>query len=201
MIFQFLFSLILPSYHFRFGQLRLGAMRSTGFFWKVKNNFSVFFRLKSSKCSHVKTHVFERSFIFCSFCLYWRSFKIEPSRGSPDSVSDHVITREDFIEVEHVRTCLLYFSSRKILTVLIRKLSSILPQLTSFRLQGPSSVPAFRGHVFHGVVWLKLEMFFVFASSEIFKLFSDKTHVFERYFIFCIFLFVLMDFWNGAFTW
>ena len=52
-------------------------------------------------------------------------------------------------------------------------------------LQGPPWIVAFRGRVFHWVVWSRLEVFFFRLKSSIF--FPVRTHVFGRSFIFCNF--------------
>ena len=66
--FQLFLGLFLPDYN---GDLQLLALRSwslTGFFSKVENKVSdLFFCVKSSNCFPVKTHVFARSFSFCTF--------------------------------------------------------------------------------------------------------------------------------------
>ena len=72
-----------------------------------------FFRLKSLNCFPVKTHVFGKPFVFCTFCLKSWGFEFAPARGSPASVSDHVMTRQDYIKVEQVRTWLLSSSLAK----------------------------------------------------------------------------------------
>ena len=84
-----------------------------GIFWKVEIFVSVlFFRLKSSIWFPARTHVFERSFFFVLlFVNMWLYFA--PARGSPASVSDHVMTSQDYIEVEHVRAWLLSSSFAK----------------------------------------------------------------------------------------
>ena len=46
----------------------------------------------------------ESLFIFLFF--YWWGFELAPARGSPASVSDHFMTSQDYIKVEHVRTSL-----------------------------------------------------------------------------------------------
>ena len=65
-------------------------------------------------------------------------------------------------------------------------LFSIFLQFISSCLQSPSSIAAFRDRVFNGVVWSMLEVYFF--PSEIFELFSGKTHVFGRSFIFHTFV-------------
>ena len=72
-----------------------------------------FFRLKSSNCFPVKTHVFGRPFFFCTFCLWSWGFEFAPACGSPASVSDHVMASQGYIEVEQVRTWLLSSSLAK----------------------------------------------------------------------------------------
>ena len=72
-----------------------------------------FFRLKSLNCFPVKTHVFGKPFVFCTFCLKSGGFEFAPARGSPASVSDHVMTSQDYIKVEQVRTWLLSSSLAK----------------------------------------------------------------------------------------
>ena len=46
------------------------------------------------------------SFIFSTFCLYWWGFEFAPARGRPASLSDLIITSQDYIKVEHVKTWL-----------------------------------------------------------------------------------------------
>ena len=50
------------------------------------------------------THVLERSLIFCSLLFVMMGFQFAPARGSPTSVTDFVMTSQDYIKVEHVRT-------------------------------------------------------------------------------------------------
>ena len=63
-----LFSLILTVYEGHVQLMLLGSLCSTGFFLKGREQcFCSFYRPKSSTCFSVKTHVFERSFIFYTF--------------------------------------------------------------------------------------------------------------------------------------
>ena len=64
---------------------------------------------------------------------------------------------------------------------------SIFLQFISSWLQGPSSIAAFRCRVFHGVVWLRLEVYIIFFSDKIFKRFFREAHF--RSSFFCIFAF------------
>ena len=84
-----------------------------GLFGQAKGLFYFFFRLKSSNGFHVETHIFGMSFIFCHFCLKLWGFDFAPARGSPASVSDHFMTSQDYIKVEHVGTWLLSSSHAK----------------------------------------------------------------------------------------
>ena len=65
------------------------------------------FRSEKFKKLSEGTHFFGRTFIFCTFCLQWWGFEFAPARGSPAIVSDHVMTSQDYIKVEHVSTWLL----------------------------------------------------------------------------------------------
>ena len=111
--FQVLFSLILSVHKGRIQLLFLGAVCFRGLFGQAKSLFYFFFRLKSSNGFHVETHIFGRSFIFCHFCLYLLGFEFAPARASPASVSDHVMTCQDYIKVERVGTWLVSSSLAK----------------------------------------------------------------------------------------
>ena len=52
-------------------------------------------------------------FIFCTFCLQWLGFDLAPARVITGSISDLVVTSQDYIKVEHVRTWLLSSSLAK----------------------------------------------------------------------------------------
>ena len=67
--FQVLFCLILNVYEGLVQSTHSEYLFSTGFCWKVEIDISVFFCLKSLNCSPLKTHVFGKSFIFCTICL------------------------------------------------------------------------------------------------------------------------------------
>ena len=100
--FQVLFSLILTVYKGHIQLLFLGAVCSMGLFVQAKRLFYFFFRLKSSNGFHVETHFFGRSFIFCHFVCNYGALNLR-LRGSHASVSDHVMTSKDYINVEHIR--------------------------------------------------------------------------------------------------
>ena len=110
--FQVCFNLFLPAYmvHVQFLPWSLVFLlffspcedRNFGFFWS-----EIFKRLFD------ETHVFGRSFNFCYFCLLLWGIDFAPARGSPASVSDHVMTSQDYIKVEKVRTWLLSSSLAK----------------------------------------------------------------------------------------
>ena len=76
---------------------------------------NVFYFFLSENFFPVKTHVFGRSLIFCTFCLYWWGFEFAPARGSLASVSDFIVNSQGYITVEHVRTWLLGSSLTKFL--------------------------------------------------------------------------------------
>ena len=84
-----------------------------GVVWSRLKNF-YFFHLKSSNGFNVETHFFPKvfHFLFC-FCLLLWGIDFAPARGSPASVSDRVMTSQDCIKVEHVRTWLLSSSLAK----------------------------------------------------------------------------------------
>ena len=85
-----------------------------GVVWSRLKIFRIFFHLKSSNGFHVETHFFPKVFHFLScFCLLLWGIDFAPARGSPASVSDHVITSQDYIKVEQVRTWLLSSSLAK----------------------------------------------------------------------------------------
>ena len=67
--------------------------------WSRLKVFLIFFGLKSSNGFHVETHIFRRSFFFCYFCLLLWGFDFAPARGSAASVSDRVMTSQDYIKV------------------------------------------------------------------------------------------------------
>ena len=84
-----------------------------------------FFRLKSLNCFPVKTHVFGKPFVFCTFCLKSWGFEFAPARGSPASVIDHVMISQDYIKVEQVRTWLLNSSLAKFLILVLQSSNSL----------------------------------------------------------------------------
>ena len=168
-------------------------------FWKMENNILVhFFRLKSSNCFPVKTQVFGISFIFCTLRLQWLGFDLAPARVISDSISDLVVTSQDYIKFEHVRTWLLSSSLAKFNQFWTECFFSIFLQFFSSWLQGPSLIPVSRGRIIHGVVWVRLEMFFFrLKTSNCFPLkpmFSNCLH-------FLYFLFLIMGLWICTRTW
>ena len=144
-----------------------------------------FFRLKSLNCFPVKTHVFGKPFVFCTFCLKSGGFEFAPARGSPASVSDHVMTSQDYIKVEQVRTWLLSSSLAK-----FQQFESECFFQVCFNL----FLPAYMVHVqflplgscVSFVLFSMPRREFLIFLSEIFKRLLDETHVFGRSFIFCI---------------
>ena len=124
------------------------------------------------------------SIIFCYFCLLLWGIDFAPACGSPASVSDRVMTSQDYIKFEHVRTWLLSSSLAKFL------------QFESecfFQVCFNLFLPAYMVHV----QFLPLgscvsfvspceDWNFGFFRSEIFKRLLDETHVFGRSFNFCI---------------
>ena len=102
--FRVLFSLILTAYKGDIQLMALGSWCPIGLFLKVESDVSVvFFCLKSANCFPIKTHVFGMSFVFFYFLFIMMGFEF----GSDVSVSDFVMTSQDYIKVEHVRTWLL----------------------------------------------------------------------------------------------
>ena len=71
-----------------------------GFFEKSRKLF--FFRLKCSNGFPVETPVPGRSFIFCTLFVSMGLY-FAPARGSPVSVSEHVMASQVYIKVEHIR--------------------------------------------------------------------------------------------------
>ena len=66
--FVVLFSLNFAVYKGDIQLTALGSWSPTGVFQKVNKNVSVlFYRLKSSNCFPIKTHVYGMSFVFCTF--------------------------------------------------------------------------------------------------------------------------------------
>ena len=113
--FQVLFSLLLSAHKGDIHLMALGSWCPTGVFGRSREKcFLFFFLLKSSNCFPIKTHVFGMSFIICTLCLKRWGFEFAPARGSPSSVTDLVMTSQDYIEVEHVGTWLLSSSLAKI---------------------------------------------------------------------------------------
>ena len=140
-------------------------------------NVLLFFRLKFSNSFSVKL-VFGRSLNFCTF-LYWCGFEFAPASGSSDSVTDLVMTSQDYIKVGHVRIWLLsscpanfqQFQSECFLQFLLFLISSC--------LQGPSLIVAFKGRVFFGFVWRRLEVYCV-CRLQFSNGFPIETHVFGK---------------------
>ena len=97
--FQVLFSSFLTVYEGLIQLFYLGAVHSLGVVWSRLKVFPIFFRLKFSNGFHVETHIFRRSFIFCYFCLILWGFDFAPARGSAASVSDRVMTSQNYIKV------------------------------------------------------------------------------------------------------
>ena len=65
--------------------------------------FLFFFRLKSSNFFPFKP-MFSKGPSFFVFLFVIMGLFFAPARGSPASVSDHVKTSQEYINVEHVRT-------------------------------------------------------------------------------------------------
>ena len=188
--FQDLFTLILTIYEVFFQLTVSGSLCSSGFFWRVENNVPVlFFHLKSSNCFPVKTQVFGRSFVFSTFCLWWWGFEFAPARGSSVSVGDHVMTSQDYIKVEHVRTRLLSSSLAKFQQFWSERFFSRFIYFNSNYLRSLFSVDGFRSLVFQWVFFEKSRIMFLFfffhlKSSNCFPV---KTQVFGRSFVFSTF--------------
>ena len=183
--FHFFCSLSLPGFKVRRILLHLGTVCSTGLFGQCLKCILFFFRLKSSNCFPVKTHVLVMSFIYCTLCLRWLGFEFAPARSSPASVSAHVVTSQVYIKVEHVRTWLLS-SSRA-------KLQQFQPECF-FHFFCSLSLPGFkvRRILLHlGTVCstglfgqcLKCILFFFRVKSS--NCFPVKTHVLGMSFIYC----------------
>ena len=77
-----------------------------------------------------------------------------PAHGRPANLSDHVMTSQNYIEVEHVRTWLLSSSLAKFQQFWSECFFSSFVLFTSYCLLGPCSMNAFRVLVFH---WFFLE--------------------------------------------
>ena len=92
---------------------------------------------------------------------------------SPARVSDHVLTSQDYIKVEHVRTWLLSNSLSKFQQFWSECFFSSFLQFTSYCLQGPCSIYAITVLVFHWVFFERSRiMFLFFLLSETCKMFS-----------------------------
>ena len=138
-------------------------------FLKGQNNvFVLFFRLKTSNCFPVKTHVFGMAFIFCTFCLQWLGFEFAPARGSFVRVSDFIMTSQGYITVEHVRTWLLGSSLTKFLQSWSACFFSFFFRLflpdykVRLELLSLESVCVKE----QGVVWFRLEVYFFRLKSS-----------------------------------
>ena len=110
--FKFLFSLTLIVCKNHVQSMLLGSLCSIWVFWKVDNNVSVLFSSEIFKPFLAKTHVFERSLVFCTFVRNYGEFSA-PTRGCSASVGDHIMTSKVYIKVEHVGTRLLSSSFAK----------------------------------------------------------------------------------------
>ena len=95
------------------------------------------------------------------------------------------MSNQVYIKVDHVRTWLLSSSLAKFQQCQPEFFFSIFLQFISSWLRVPSWIDAFGDLVFHGVVWARLEMYFIFFLSENF--FPVITHVFGMSLIFCTF--------------
>ena len=189
MLFSFFrqYILFLAGYQVPIQKLHLGAVCSTGCFWKIENFVSVFFRLKSSNCFTVKTHVFER-YLYLYLLFVMMGLWIFACMWQPY----YVMTSEVYIKVEHIRSWLLGSSFAKFQQFWSECFFSSFVQFISYCLQGPYSIAVFRGRVFHGAVWSRLEVFFFRLKSSNF--FPVKTHVFGMSFVFCNF-FIMVGLW------
>ena len=170
--FQVLFSLFLTIYKGNNQLMDFGSWCPTGVFWKVENNVSVLFFFWNF--FPIKTHVFGMSFVFCIFCLFWWGFEFAPAGGSSDSVSDFVMTSQDYIKVEHYANWLLSSRLAEFQQLYSECFFSNFVLFNSYYLQKPSSVDALRVPVFH---WFfselpRIMILFSFLS-EMFKWFSS----------------------------
>ena len=86
--------------------------------------------------------------LFFNFSLYWWGFELAPARGSTASVGDYVMTSQDYIKVEHVRTSLPNSSFAKFQPFLSECFFHFFCQYLSAWLPGPYSIVAIRGRVF-----------------------------------------------------
>ena len=186
--FQVLFSLFLTVvYKGHTHLLFLRAVCSMGF-WSRLKVFLIFFRLKFSNGFHVETHFFRRSFIFCYFCLLLWGIDFAPARGSPASVSDHVMTSQDYIKVNTSGLDFLSLVLQSSNSFDLNVFFSSFVQNISHCLQRPYSIVVFEGRVFHGVFWSRLKVFLIFFRLKPSNCFPVKTNVFERFLIFCVFV-------------
>ena len=98
--FQVLLSLNITVFKDDFELLVSWTCCFTGFFLIIEKFVSaLFFSFELFKFFPDKTHVFERSFVFCFFLFVNRGFEFSSARGSRASVSDCVLTRHEYIKL------------------------------------------------------------------------------------------------------
>ena len=143
-----------------------GSWCPTGFFRKVENNVSVhfivlnvqkFFRLKPM-FSKGPSFVYTLFVIMGLWICAWTWWPGQRQWLCLDQPRLHWSWKRQDLTSQ--------FSSCKFPTVLIWMFFFNFSSIFSSWLQGTSSILALRGNVFHGVVWSRLEVCFIFFSSE-----------------------------------
>ena len=124
------------------------------FFWKAENNVSVLFFVWSLQTVFRWNPYFRKVLHFLLILFVIMGLYFAPAHGRPANLSDHVMTSQDYIEVEHVRTWLLSSSLAKFQQFWSECFFSSFVLFTSYCLLGPCSINAFRVLVFH---WFFLE--------------------------------------------
>ena len=111
--FQVLFSLIHTVYTGEIQLMALGWCCPIGFFKRSRIMFLLFFPSGIFKRFSRWNPYFRKVLHFLYLCFVIMGLYLSTSRGSSANVSDHVMTSQDYVKVEHVRTWLLSSSLAK----------------------------------------------------------------------------------------
>ena len=171
-----------------------------GFFWKVKNIVSVLFTVWNLQTGFPLKPMFsEGPSFFVLFVCNEREMKMRLKVEALPTSWYRVMTSQDYIKVEHIRTWLLSSS-----LAMFQKFESECFFQVCFIL----FLPAYMVHVqffplwscFPFVLFSLLKWTFWSFWSEIFKRLLDETYVFGKVFHF-LYLFLVMELWVCACTW
>ena len=112
-------------------------------------------------------------------------FEFSPAPGEPASARDHVMTSQHYTNF-NMTVIVFLILVLQISNSSDLKVFSFSLHFLSSRLQGPSSIVAFEGSLFRGVVWIKLEMYLYFFVGKLQTVFF-RNSCFRISFIFSTF--------------